>query len=81
MVPIKANWTTIVRNISGVLQHTNKDLLRVLEPGSEMLANLQQDFHVMLNARRNDGKPSIRIFCFYEELGVFAIGKVSFHSQ
>jgi hypothetical protein len=73
----KASWTVVLRNISSAIRTTNKDLLRVLEPGSEMLANLQQEFHVMLNARRSKRKRPIEIFCFYEEISVSPIGMVS----
>lgn len=41
-----------------------------------MLANVQQEFHAMIeNRRRNEGK-WIDIFCFYEELAYPGIGKV-----
>ena len=41
-----------------------------------MLANLQQEFHTMLeDRRRNEGK-WIEIFCFYEELSYSGIGDI-----
>lgn len=33
-----------------------------------MLANLQQEFHTMLDARQSQAKPVPRIYCFFEEL-------------
>jgi len=70
----KAEWTKTLRNISNIFRETNQDLLRVLEPGSEMLAALQQEFHVMLNARQKAGKNPPEIFCFYEEVKVLGVG-------
>ena len=50
--------------------------MRVLNPGSEMLAAVQQDFHIMLETRREIGK-KMKIFCFYEEYRVSGVGEVS----
>jgi protein SERAC1 len=41
-----------------------------------MLANLQQEFHTMLDDRIRNQKQTIEIFCFYEELPVTGIGTV-----
>ncbi|KGO77204.1 hypothetical protein PITC_023280 [Penicillium italicum] len=54
----------------------NREIVKVLTPGSEMLAALQQEFHTMLEDwRRNHGK-TIEMFCFYEELEVNGVGKI-----
>ena len=45
-------------------------IISALAPDSEMLANLQDDFHHMLDARRRDGKRKIEIFCFYEQISM-----------
>lgn len=52
------------------------DVVNVLKPGSEMLADLQQEFHTMLDARRKDGRTAIELFCFFEELPVSGVGMV-----
>lgn len=57
----------------------NNDLLRVLIPSSEVLARMQHDFHAMLADRRNKGRPVIEISCYFEELPVQGVGKVSIH--
>lgn len=74
----KADWASPITWLSNVLRKTNTEIVRVLKPGSEMLANLQQEFHTMLDDRgRNEGR-FIDIFCFYEEIAVLGIGEVSF---
>ncbi|KAI9838418.1 MAG: hypothetical protein M1837_002501 [Sclerophora amabilis] len=72
----KAGWTKVLRNFANIFRYTNKDLLRVLEPGSEVLAGLEETFHVMLDKRDQAGKRRIHIFCFYEEIGVLGIGQI-----
>jgi hypothetical protein len=37
--------------LAGVVRQTNKEIVNVIRPGSEMLASLQEEFHVMLDAR------------------------------
>jgi hypothetical protein len=53
-----ADWTEPLSRLSiCFLRKTNKDILGVLKPGSEMLANLQQEFHTLMEDRkRNEGK-------------------------
>jgi protein SERAC1 len=63
-----ADWTSILTKLSAVVRATNGAIVRILQPGSEMLANLQQEFHTMLDARQSQGKPVPRIYCFFEEL-------------
>lgn len=38
-----ADWASILTNLSWIVRPTNKDIVNVLKPGSEMLANLQQE--------------------------------------
>jgi hypothetical protein len=73
-----AKWGKVLTGISSIFMKTNQDILRVLNPGSEMLAAVQQDFHTMLDSRRKIGE-KMMIFCFYEEYGVNGIGEVSPH--
>ncbi|KAL8644527.1 MAG: hypothetical protein Q9210_007210, partial [Variospora velana] len=47
-----ADWASILTKSSGLVGPTNKRLIDVLRPGSEMLANVQQEFHTMLDARQ-----------------------------
>jgi hypothetical protein len=72
----KADWAAPLTALSNLFRQTNKDIVAVLEPGSEMLSNLQQEFHTMLeDRRRNEGK-WLEIFCFYEELAYLGIGDI-----
>jgi protein SERAC1 len=76
----KADWITPLTRLSNILRKTNTELVQVLKPGSEMLANLQQEFHTMLNDRSRNQQKNLEIFCFYEELPVTGIGKVAYQS-
>jgi hypothetical protein len=65
-----------ITHLSNLLRKTNKEIVAVLEPGSEMLANLQQEFHAMLESRgQNEGR-WIDEFYFYKELPYPGIGDV-----
>jgi hypothetical protein len=75
-----AKWGLILTRISKIFRKTNSDLIRALTPGSEMLANIQQEFHTMLDKRRDEGE-KIEIFCFYEEYGLNGIGEVRSWSE
>lgn len=72
-----AQWAGILTRLSNILRKTAVEIVDVLRPGSEMLANLQQEFHTMLNARQKEGKKPIKIFCFFEELAITGVGKVT----
>lgn len=75
-----ANWGHPISKLSNLLRKTNSEIVGVLQPGSEMLAAVQQEFHTMLDDRsRNDSK-FINIFCFYEEVGYPGLGEVCNHS-
>ena len=71
-----ADWATPLTRLSKALRQTNSQIVQVLKPGSEMLANLEQEFHTMLDDRIRNQKQTMEIFCFYEELPVTGIGKV-----
>ncbi|KAI4925227.1 hypothetical protein J4E85_007104 [Alternaria conjuncta] len=72
----KADWAAPLTRLSSLVLKTNKAIVAVLEPASEMLSTLQQEFHTLLeDRRRNEGK-WIEIFCFYEELSYAGIGDI-----
>jgi protein SERAC1 len=77
----KAEWASILSRMSSVLRQTNRNILSVLEPGSEVLANVQQEFHTMLDDRSRNRGSRIEIHCFYEEVAVLGVGKVSLKSR
>lgn len=66
-------WATIGRRIVGILERTNKDILGVLDPDSEMLHLVENNFHINLRQRKDN---PIEITGFYEELAVKGIGEV-----
>ncbi|PVH70110.1 hypothetical protein DL98DRAFT_598090 [Cadophora sp. DSE1049] len=61
-----ANWGGTLAKLVSKFHTANPALLDVLEPGSQLLVNLQTDFQqLLLNPRRH-----ISVFCFYEEYAV-----------
>jgi hypothetical protein len=72
----KAEWASILSRLSSVLRQTNLNILSVLEPGSEVLANVQQEFHTMLEDRSRSKGTRVEIHCFYEEVAVAGVGEV-----
>ncbi|KAI9666477.1 MAG: hypothetical protein M1821_004413 [Bathelium mastoideum] len=72
----KAEWTSILSRLSSILRQTNRNILSVLKPGSEILANVQQEFHTMLDDRGRNRGFHMEIYCFYEEVPVLGIGEV-----
>ena len=67
-------WATIGRRMVGLFTPTNKDILSVLNPDSEMLHMVENNFHTNLRQRMDD---PIEIAGFYEELAVKGIGEVT----
>jgi protein SERAC1 len=72
----KVEWAAPLTCLSNVLRKMNSEIVQVLKPGSEMLANLRQEFHAMLDNRTKNHQKTMEIFCFYEELPVVGVGEV-----
>lgn len=70
-----ASWGKFGTRMVGILRRANKDIVGVLDPGSEMLREVQKGFHIILRLRKDEGS-EISITCFFEELPVIAIGEV-----
>ena len=70
-----ASWGKFATRMVGLLRRANKDIIGVLEPGSEMLREVQKNFHTILRLRKDEGS-EISITCFFEELPVNLIGEV-----
>ena len=69
-----ASWGIVLGYSTNLLKRTNKDIIRVLKPDSEVLARVQQDFHNMLSMQMS--KP-LKITCFFEELPMPGLGEAS----
>lgn len=72
-----AVWGKLLTDMAKLVKTANSAIVRVLEPGSEVLANLQQEFHMMIQQRRQKGCRELKIMCFYEELAMSTVGMVS----
>lgn len=71
----KAQWAKLCATMLNLVKKTNKSIVQVLGPDSEMLASIQKKFHEILRLRYAKGQP-IEITCFYEELSLPVLGTV-----
>ena len=69
-------WGTILIKLISIMKRTNNEIVGILNPGSEVLSNLQEEFHLMQESRRREGKTISDLFCFFEELDVPVLGMV-----
>ncbi|PSN64914.1 hypothetical protein BS50DRAFT_677808 [Corynespora cassiicola Philippines] len=72
----KAEWGKQIARFASLFRRVNRKIVAVLEPDSEMLANLQQEFHTLLEDRRKNQWKEVNIYCFYESIDVATIGKI-----
>jgi hypothetical protein len=70
-----AKWAAFGSHMADSFKRTNSDIVNVLKPGSEMLANIQGNFHSILRTREKSDQ-RIQITCFYEELALSYVGEV-----
>lgn len=70
-----ASWGKFGAQMLSVLKQSNKAILGALEPGSEMLREVEKGFHSILRLRKDEGS-EISITSFYEELPVIQIGEI-----
>ena len=77
----KANLAGPLTRLTSLLRRTNRKLVQVLTPNSEVLATVQQEFHTMLDDRAKNNGREVEIYCFYEEKAMLGIGEVgdTFH--
>ncbi|KAI3537134.1 hypothetical protein CABS03_08795 [Colletotrichum abscissum] len=71
-----AVWAERLGKSVGVLKQTNTEILGVLRPESEVLAEIQDNFHNLTQSQTKAGVGTIQITCFYEELPLPGIGLV-----
>lgn len=65
-------WGHILANIVNVAKPANSAPVWLLERGSEMLRDVQDRFHNLLEKRKDEGA-KIEITCFYETLPLFGL--------
>ena len=75
----KAAWGKYAASVVNIVRKSNKDVVNVLRPDSEMLRIIQLEFHYLLRSRHNESR-SLNLTCFYEELDVKGIGFVSLNA-
>ncbi|KAJ3518367.1 hypothetical protein NM208_g14540 [Fusarium decemcellulare] len=69
-----ANMASTLARLVKIFKPTNREIISVLTPSSEVLANLQQEFHRMIERRSREGKRDMQLFCFFEELPMERVG-------
>ncbi|KAF4465923.1 NB-ARC domain-containing protein [Fusarium albosuccineum] len=69
-----ANMASTLARLVKIFKPTNREIISVLKPSSEVLANLQQEFHRMIERRSREGKRDMQLFCFFEELPMERVG-------
>ena len=69
------SWASFGGKLVSIVRQTNTDILKVLNPGSEMLRMVENRFHRILELRK-DEKYEIAVTCFYEEVAVVGVGVV-----
>lgn len=72
-----ADWAKVVTSVAKLVKGVNDSIIKALQPDSEVLERIQQDFHTMIRSRNEAGKYKIQITCFYEDLSIPGIGLVS----
>jgi hypothetical protein len=71
-----ADWAVVGSKFLRYLRTTNRKTLEILQPESEVMARIRQEFHTMLRCRDQGKTTEIQIICFFEELPVEAVGMV-----
>lgn len=70
-----AAWVSFGQKIAKIGKSSNKDIIFVLRPGSEVLAIVQNGFHSILRLKREENAEFF-VTCFYEELPLPVVGEV-----
>lgn len=70
-----AEWAKIPVSALGLLKSTNVTILDVLRRDNELLESIQSEFLAMVRGLR-EGRRSLEITCFFEELPLPVVGKV-----
>lgn len=73
-----ARWAEMLAKSIGLIKQTNSTIVTVLKSDSEVLARVQDSFHTMIRALKDEGIQDIKITCCYEELPLPGLGLVSF---
>ena len=72
----KTDLLSPLTRLSSLVRKTNREIVHLLEPGSAVLATLQQDFHTMIKDMKKNENKWIDMFCFYEEVAYTGVGEV-----
>jgi hypothetical protein len=62
-----AKWGVFFSSLLSLAKPTNRAAVKLLRKDSEVLGDLQEDFHTLLE-RRKDKRNRITVVCFYETL-------------
>ncbi|PGH08671.1 hypothetical protein AJ79_05953 [Helicocarpus griseus UAMH5409] len=65
-----AKWGGILTELANLANPANRGVVKVLQKDSDMLADLRNGFHNVVEKRKMEGNP-IQLCCFYETLPLF----------
>lgn len=74
-----AEWAVVGSKFLQCFRRINRGTLENLQPKSEVMARIRQDFHTMLRGWTQRKEREIAIICFFEELPVRVVGEVVLH--
>lgn len=70
-----ADWAKVPASALGIVKHTNKSLLKILETDDQLLESTQVRFLAMIRDLRENNR-RLEVTCFFEELPLPVGGKV-----
>jgi protein SERAC1 len=70
-----ASWATLAANLVNTAKRANRAILDTLNPKSDVLSMLVNDFHPTLKSRERKEEGTVNITCYAEELAVSRWGK------
>jgi hypothetical protein len=63
-----AKWGVFFSSLLTLAKPTNRAAVKLLRKDSEVLGDLQEDFHTLLERRKENQRNRITVVCFYETL-------------
>jgi protein SERAC1 len=73
-----ASLAVFAGNMATPFKRPNISILKTLTPNSEVLENINHEFHTLLRSREQSNLGAMNITCFAEELAMSKMGK-TFH--
>ena len=72
-----ANWGGLGTDLAHVVKDVNQAVVKLLRPDSQVLFQLRDSFLKLVIRRAQEKNSALKVKCYFEELGMTLIGKVS----